>query len=728
MENIKTECHKPDFERIKINLLNKNTKKVKITKSISDSKLFKTFLLNNIKLKNHFAFINLNDDIFYDSFGVPNNNFFKFYSNIAKNNIGLIITGGVFNQGKHNYETTSSSININSKKAIEKHSKTIQMVHSNGGKIFLQIKSIYGRGDFNNKAFDIFNYSASTNNAYNNSQLPCFRISDSKCRDVIESFGDIARFAQTSGYDGVLINGELDNIVGEFSSKEFNKRLFGYYANTCDLSVNILKNIKSKCKNINILYSITIDSFLVNLFENDLKSINSTRKINSKTEFFNMCEFLIKLINEGVDGFVFRFGTFENSFLKNYNQFEAEHIFFDYYKEISDYFDKLNIKNKFGKNVSIIYTDNITNLEKVSLYHDNGLFDLVDITKQIYSDNKFLLKTIKNSSIKPCIKCSFCNKMSSNNNLACLVNPNLFGDEFRPANSLNNHIAIVGAGISGIICANYLAQRGFVVDLFEKNDSINKNGRLSEVFKFDLLLSNFNDYLEFELEYNVKSNKVKLFLNQEFKLSHSKNEYRAVIVATGFYEKLLNVNGSILKNVKSIYDVLGDKNNFNSFDKILIYAKSELSLKLALYLLLQGKSVSVIIPSISELKNMSDDRYSYYFYQLKSLNAEVFINARVRKIETDFVEIVVNNKYSKHSFLAVALNLKSNSIYSYEPKVLNIDLDLFVYEPDLSENNKLYYELVVDGFQGELYMIGSALKVSDLSSDIKSAYFVAKNL
>ena len=82
----------------------------------------------------------------------------------------------------------------------------------------------------------------------------------------------------------------------------------------------------------------------------------------------------------------------------------------------------------------------------------------------------------------------------------------------------------------------------------------------------------------------------------------------------------------------------------------------------------------------------------------------------------------------EQNILSTAINLKSNSVLRKNNKLVLIDYDCFVYEPDLTSNNKLYYDIVSSGYTGELYMIGNALKICDDAECVKSAYFVAKNL
>ena len=82
----------------------------------------------------------------------------------------------------------------------------------------------------------------------------------------------------------------------------------------------------------------------------------------------------------------------------------------------------------------------------------------------------------------------------------------------------------------------------------------------------------------------------------------------------------------------------------------------------------------------------------------------------------------------KENFVSVIMNLKSKIKYKYEAKAKSIDCDLFIYEPEICSNNRLFYDLVMKKYDGKLYMIGEALQKSTLEDDIKSAFFVAKNI
>jgi len=268
--------------------------------------------------------------------------------------------------------------------------------------------------------------------------------------------------------------------------------------------------------------------------------------------------------------------------------------------------------------------------------------------------------------------------------------------------------------------ANELNIKGYVAKV---------NNRLREIYGYNSLVKEYNDYLENQLNYFIKCNKIKVNLGKNFNLNILKNkQYYSIVLATGTRESYLNIPGAVLKNVKNLYDVLDNYDSLKDTKNIIINAKSELSFALAQYLLLHGKKVTIIIESIDFLLNMLNSRLTYYLYSLKELKCNMFLFAKIKRIENDFVEVLTNSKLDKMNFIEVVLNSKSGVKYKLEKKAKILDMDIFINEPTLKSNNKLYYEIVNSNFDGKVFMIGNALYPCDLSESIKTAFFVSKNI
>ena len=680
----------------------------------------------DLKFKNGFYFHNLTDESLYEN-SKPTPKFFEFYEKIAKSDVGLILTGGCCANVNKHARCSKKNVFIGSKENINYFNEFTKEIHTYGAKIFYTIKSKFGRIDKENKLAGVLSCTPAIVRNYHDSRVLTARFSDEKCNRLIDEFASMAKFAQETNFDGLVIDATINEILGEFSSGEFNKRKFGYFSDISDLSLKILSKINAYCNKFPIIYKINLCSFIHNIY-NDIKTIKTLKRINNGLKFAHVLEFLTKLVQTGVDGFIFEFGVKETEFMQNFGPYQESFFYIEIYKEVRNHFENSNLRNKFNENVVLLLKDNIDDFSNVD--HKNAI-QFIDVTKNIYSNNNYL-KDIKTQNIfKMCIKCNNCANISDNyGEISCTINPLL---EYRqPMQVQLRHkktIAIIGSGYSGISCALTLAKRGYSVDLYEQSSQINKNGKLLNVFGYDNYFNFYNTYLDEELKKYAKKDKINIKTNTKFTVNENFiNNYSCIVVATGFHEKFLNVTGAVLKTVKTIYDVLSNKKSILNKKRIVIYAKTELSLKLGLYLSTLGKSVCIVINRLDFLFKMPNANLTYYLYAFKLNGVSIELMTQIRRIEEDCVELIINNKLKNKDLSSVILNMKSNNHYSYIAESKTIPADLFIYEPELSPNNKLYYELVNSNFKGELYMIGNALKIGDLGDDIKSGFYVGKNI
>lgn len=681
----------------------------------------------NMIFKNKFYVHNLTDCFLFEN-NIPSEKYINYYKKLAKTGVGLIFTGAItiYPHIKHK---TDKGVVFDEKLIKEwDFSEVLEAIHSSGSKMFCTLQAAGGRLDNDYKFMNIFNYSSSLNKCYGNSTLNCARMSDLKCNEIADQFGNAASFLQGKGFDGVLIDGSLRNVLGEFSSGEFNRRVFGYFSNYEELAIKILRNINKLTNKFPIIYKITLFTLIDFVYENS-KNISSLKNIEQGLNLNKIIKFLENLTREGVDGFVFEFGVKENEFLYNFTPNLNTEFINNIYQIIKDKFMQLNLKNKFNEDVKLFYKGNVNNLSNNLI--KNTSYDFIDVTRIIYSDLNYLKnkKTQKISNL--CIKCCNCNDKSEKKcKVECLINPWINSNELVKNYNINEkNILIIGAGLSGIMCAITLAERGFKVELIEKNNTVNSTGKLNEIFGFDKYLKNYNNYIENKLNEYIKTGAIKLFFNNCFEMKNNElKKYNTVIVATGYNEKNLNIPGAILKNVKSLNDILSSKKYIINNGNIVIYARSEISLKFALYLKTQNKKVSVVVKDSSFMFEMPNALFTYYLYIFKSLDVKLYVPASVKRIHDDSAEIVINSKIKNKDIFSVLLNMKSNKIYPYEPQTITIDSDLFIYEPEITPNNKLYYDIVKSGYAGEVYMIGNALEICDMGGVIKSGFYLGKNI
>lgn len=710
------------------NLLIKPLKSSPKTENKAKNTTFsENYSMCGVNFKNRLCFFGLTDNGFCDRDGVPTDDFFEFYKKIAKSGVGLIVTGGAYagtglfktkrkcNYSKLGYTTEENDI----------YSAFTRLIHTFGTKVFFKINTIFGRADDKNGVFCNFSRSSSKIRCYNNSFLPTVKLSDGACDKIIQEIAKMAMFASKNDFDGIVLNASLYGLMGEFSSYEINSRRFGYYNERIDFLKKILHKFKDAGIRKNLFIEFSFSTFCEEVFGKDFDKIKTIKNFGKSVRKSVVFDFIRELVKLGVDGFIFKLGTFETEFLSVFNEFECENLLKKFYHEIREFFEKEKILNKYGEKVTLIYHDNFKLLSGLPSC-DNYLYD---ITKHLLSNENYLNELDSEKNIRRCIKCSVCDEVCRNENrVTCSINPSICYFEKDKAVTKEN-VAIIGAGVAGLVCATEMAKTGHKVTLFEASKTLNPHGRAMEIFGYNQSLKDFNDYLENTLNKLAESKKLNLHLGEFFDVGTTEFEkFDSIVVATGFSERYLKISGAILNNVKSIFEALSDDLCFENKKNIVIDAQSEISFELAMYLLLKGKFVSLIFSDLKNLKAISRDKLSYFLYSLKALGCRVYVQAKVKRIEADFVEILVNDKLASQNFVSDILNSKSKHFFKFEPKAKSIDCDLFVYEPETHPNCKVFYELAKTNYHGKLYMIGNALQNSDLENDIKTAFFVAKNI
>ena len=686
--------------------------------------LFTPIEHNNKVFKNKFIFENLTECEFYDEHGNFNDKFLKYYNNLAKTSVGTIISGGFYlglgNADKNGYNSNFCLNNSNMKKL----KKVIDIIHSHGSKFLFNFKSIYGRGDYQNKVFGIFSSSPSSIKSYLTAKMPSIRTSDGFCCKMIEQMEKVAQYVSFAGVDGFVIDATLYSIIGEFSSNEFNLRKYGYFNSIFDLLIKFITLLKKITDGV-ILIKLPIESFLEYYFKMIKQKIRALKKVKTfdRKNFYNLMK---KLVEAGSDGFIFECGTFETEFLKEFNEFQSTKIFENEMKKIKRFFVDNKIKTLSNENPLLIVKDNYRSKNEMCDYYNEGISNMFDVTKEILAANNYIISRSEEKCIK-CSSCTYCAKKFKLN--TCAINPDTF-NTFKCEKDLNKkRILIVGAGISGMVSAINFAKRGACVDVFEKNKSVNNNSIIKEIFGLDYSLKKFNQFIQKEFFSFVNKNKINLFCNQQFTVKKQTIDmYDKIIFATGYLQKNLIVEGVVLQNVFNLFDILNLNKSVLKNKNIVLFINSEFGLKTAILLQKLCKNISIMIKSCNFLKNIINDRLMFYMYKINEIQIPIYQFYDLVRIQEDSVEIVMNRKQNPYNFALDFFNKTFTKNFNFEKIAKSIDMDLFVYEPELFSNLNEFVEILNSNFSKEVFLVGNALKISNLQEEIESTYYVSTRL
>lgn len=220
------------------------------------------------------------------------------------------------------------------------------------------------------------------------------------------------------------------------------------------------------------------------------------------------------------------------------------------------------VTEKLKQHVSIpLVTCNRINTPQVAeniLSH--GQADMVSMARPFLADPDFVNKAEQNQAedINTCIACNqacldhvFAGKRAS-----CLVNPQACYETeliLSPTEKKRN-VAIVGAGPAGMACAIALAERGFSVDLLEKNEFVGGQFNLAMQIPGKEEFKETIRYFSRRLEQMG----VKVKLGQEATLDGLK-AYDEVIIATGVQPRMPPIPGIDHSSVIDYQSFIRDK-------------------------------------------------------------------------------------------------------------------------------------------------------------------------
>lgn len=186
--------------------------------------IFEQSHLGNIALKNRIVRSAAYEGM-CDESGFPGEDYKRLYVDLAKNNVGAIITGFAFisNDGK---AMQPGQAGIDSDDKIPFYKEIIDEVHKYDCKIFMQIAHA-GRqtsGEITGSKV----YGASSKKSYYFKSKP-EKLSVGQIFSLVETFADSARRAKQSGFDGVQIHAAHGYLVHQFILPLINNRkdMFG---------------------------------------------------------------------------------------------------------------------------------------------------------------------------------------------------------------------------------------------------------------------------------------------------------------------------------------------------------------------------------------------------------------------------------------------------------------------------------------------------------------------
>ncbi len=596
--------------------------------------LFRPIKLSGLELKNRVIFPAIATKM-VNKDGTPSKNLINYHLRRVKGGSGLNILESTSVYGP---SAPKDFLKITEDSSIDKYKYMTDLIHDAGGKIAIQLweGGIFDEEDLDRKVIVPSKYTTKNSRAINAATID-------EIEEVIKSFAKAANRAYRSGFDAIEVNIGHNDSTHMFLSKEFNKRKDSYggdLENRLSYPSKILKAIRDNIpKEMPLLLKIVSkdEGFKLGLTEEEIiKSIIHFEKI-------------------GVD----LVSIYRGNPLNDSKKYELPTSDMD-----NDY--SLDFIHQLKKKVKlpIATGTGITRPEKAEEILSNKDIDLVYIGRGFLSD-PYIIKKAMESREDDIIECISCNQGCYDTfndilypTITCLRNPAIGKEkDFKiVATEDPKKIAIIGGGISGILAAKLLKQRGHDPVIYEQEKVLGGNYNLASMgvgkdkFK-KLLLDNIEKLKTLNVSVNLNTK-----FNEDIIL---KEEFDKVVIASGSSPKPLDIKGNDKENVYYAVDYL--KEELKLSGNIIIIGSDRVALETA-EILSKDNKVTVVEETNEIGKDLGDIRKIVILDKLKEQKVKILSGLKLVEINNDGLKVETSkgNKILKGDYILVSNGFTSN--------------------------------------------------------------------
>lgn len=453
-------------------------------------------------------------------------------------------------------------------------------------------------------------------------------------------------------FDGAEIHAAHGYLISSFLSPHTNKRedeYGGSLENRMRILVNIIQGIRMYCG----------PSFAISV------RLNSKDHIDGGFDIEESLQVAKKLEELGIDCINISGGTYESG----YTVIEPSSIPEAWKKDYAKAF-------KESLSIPVIAVDNIKHPKTAEALLEEGVCDYIGLGRATLADAEWAnkAKAGRDEYIRTCVGCMNCfsQLMKYDRPVTCTVNPELGKEHlYTDLNKLvaktgeGKKVVVIGAGPAGSEAAIVLANRGYKVTVFEKNEGAGGSIRLGAKPPYKFY---FNEYITM-LEKTMAELGIDLRFNEEATLEKVKEiDPYGVVVAVGGQAVKLNIEGIDGDKILNYADILSEEADFTG-KNVLVIGGGETGLETAEFIRDKDNKVTVVEMLSDVGLELDKSTKAIMLKRFGEKEIPVLTNTKFKEVKADNKAILVNTQKDEEvevdfDYIISAVGVKNNPEYN----------------------------------------------------------------
>ena len=578
-------------------------------------KLFEPGLIGNVRLKNRVIKAPQHTGLANPD-GSVTDRMLRYYKDVALGGVSMVIVEYAWIDNDAS-RASPCQLGIASMDHIPGLSLLAQTIQANGAKAAIQI-SHAGRQKFTLSRPIKAPSAVPWEEIYAAGCPPPDELTFEEIQQIVKSFGDAAKRAQTADFDMVEIHACHGYLISNFLSPRTNKRT-DWYGGSLENRMRFLLELMAEIlRQVGPDYPVCVRVSGID-YEPDGTKIDETIELCKRLEALGVAA--IHMSGGNHHQTIHEVSPMGMSLAHNVWAAEAVK------KEIE---------------IPVIASGSITHPDLAEKILSDGKGDFIGLGRPLWADPYWPQKAMEGrpEDIRPCIRCNdgcLARGDHQAKTISCSVNVAVCReDEFQITKAEHSkNVAVIGGGPAGMEAARVCALKGHKVTLYEKREL---GGVLIEASVPEFKAPDLKPLITY-LSTQIKKLKIKVIHEEATSQAIKNGGFDAVIVATGATPIVPeDVQGITSAKVTSALQVLNGKAKLGQ--KIAVIGGGIVGTEVGLFLAEQGKEVIFVEMLDTFMNNITFDEKIVYEERFENLNVSIHTGKRLESLSDEGITVV----------------------------------------------------------------------------------------